>query len=305
MVYSFSYPINDKQKIESILSSTGISRSELARRLEVGYQTIYRWLEKGVTPHPRQSRDIDALFKEYVDLRGVIYSFKKINKNPLSVIQASETIRDRFFLEMTYHSNAIEGSRMTVDETKKAFSGEKIRGREFFEVLEAVNHKNALLSLLEQIKPGFLINEKYILDLHKIVMYNFQNKLPGKYRTGHVNLTQTDQPLPSAQEVPLKMGKLLMHINEYGDDPIQKIALDHYQFEVIHPFFDGNGRVGRLLMNTQLLSQGFAPAFIKIEDRYAYYHALSKGDLGDKSFMTQMLCESILQGYSLCNVDTP
>lgn len=293
------FVLTNKEKLEKILAATGINRSELARRLEVSYKTVYRWLNNGVLPHPAQSRDIDQLFKEYVDLRGVVLELKKKIKDPLEIIKTNQTIRDKFLLDMTYNSNAIEGSRMTVKETEKAFAGEKVPGKEFFEVLEAVNHKNALEFLLENIHPNFKIDEKYILKLHEIVMYNFSNKLPGKYRTGFVNLTNTEKSLPSAQEVPLKMGKLIKNINHYDKEAIEKIARDHYEFEAIHPFFDGNGRVGRLIMLSQLLSQGFASAIIKIEDRYKYYLALGKGDLGDYRNIVQMICNSILQGYEL------
>jgi DNA invertase Pin-like site-specific DNA recombinase len=60
------HPLRDKEKLRRIIEETGVSRSELARRLEVSYKTVYRWLEKGISPHPAQSRDIDQLFKEYV-----------------------------------------------------------------------------------------------------------------------------------------------------------------------------------------------------------------------------------------------
>ena len=293
--------VSDKVKLEKIIEATAISRSELARRLEVSYKTVYRWLEQGVNPHPSQSNDIDQLFKEYVDLRSVVLSLKRKAKNPIKILRDDENIRNKFFLEMTYNSNAIEGSRMTIKETEKVFAGEITRGKELFEILEVVNHKNALEFLLENIKPGFKIDKTYILKLHEIVMYNFNNKLPGKYRTGHVNLTNTDTPLPSAQDVPLKMGKLIKNINNYEPDPITKIAYDHYEFESIHPFFDGNGRVGRLIMVTQLLSQGFSPAIVKLDDRYKYYMALSKADLGNYDNIVQMICDSILEGYKIIN----
>ncbi|MFC1709565.1 Fic family protein [Candidatus Omnitrophota bacterium] len=296
MKYSY---LTDREKLEAILKATRVSRSELARKLEVGYKTVYRWLDKGCQPHLAQSRDIDQLYKEHIDLRETVSELKKKMGNPLKILKENNAIRDKFLLEMTYHSNAIEGSRMTINETKRAFEGKKVRGKELFEVLEAVNHKNALEFLLNTIKANYRIDEKYLLKLHEIVMYNFNNMLPGRYRTGHVNLINTEIKLPSAQDVPLKIGKLLKNINKSAKDPIGKIAHDHYEFEAIHPFFDGNGRVGRLIMITQLLAKGFTPSIVQIGDRYNYHMALGRADLGDYDNIVQMVCDSIIKGYCL------
>lgn len=293
------FQLTSKEKLLRILEATNISRSELAKRLEVDYKTVYRWLDKNVIPHQAQANDIDQLFKEYVDLRDIVRKLSKNITDPISILKSNQAIKDKFILEMTYESNAIEGSRMTIRETEEAFIGKKVRGREMFEVLEAVNHKNALEFLLSTIKPNFKIDKDYILKLHEIVMYNFNNKLPGKYRTGHVNLTDTLKPLPSAQDVPLKMGSLIKTINNFGHDPIQKIANDHYTFEAIHPFFDGNGRVGRLVTITQALSKDLPPAIIRVKDRYKYYMALSKADMGDNKNIVQLICDSIIEGYNL------
>jgi len=294
-----SFLPDDAVKLEKILEVTDISRSELARRLEVSYKTVYRWLDRGVKPHPAQSSDIDQLFKEFTDLREVVMSLQKKIKNPIERIQKDEVFWGKLSVEMTYQSNAIEGSRMTLAQTLHAIEGENVKGRELFEVLEAINHKNAMAYLREEIRPGFRIDQSFILKLHEIIMYNFQNKLPGNYRTGHVNLTNADIVLPSAQDVPLRMGKLLRGINRYGKDPIGKIARDHYEFEAIHPFFDGNGRLGRLLMMAQLLARGFPPAIIRVDDRYTYYMALSKADHGDSGNMVQMVAESVLRGFEV------
>ncbi len=298
MLYSH-FPLSDKDKLNALIQQAGLKRTELARLIEVPYQTLYRWLEQGVRPHPFSSRRIDELFKHHMDLMPVVEKAQKDLGDPIRILKEDQAVRDRFFLEMTYHSNAIEGSRMTMKETEKAMAGKSVPGKEPFEVFEAVNHKNALLEVMERIKPGFRIDEEYVFKLHSIVLYNFHDKLPGKYRTGHVNLTNTDKALPSAQQVPLRMAEFFKEVNHSGDKPVVKVARDHYEFEAIHPFFDGNGRVGRLLMLTQLLSRGYPPALIRLDDRYAYYFALGKGDMGDFKNLVQMVCESVLRGYHL------
>ncbi|MCF7887561.1 MAG: Fic family protein [Candidatus Omnitrophica bacterium] len=293
---------SDQEKLEKILNKTGTSLANLAKRLELPYVTVWRWLKKGVKPHPRQSRDLDQVFKEYIDLREIVLSLRKRIPNPLEILKNNPEIRQNFILQMTYHSDAIEGSRLTLKETELAMDGQKVKGKEIFEILEAINHKNAMNYMFEVIKPGFKINLDYILKLHSTIIYNFNDKLPGKFRTGYVNLTNTEKKLPSAQEVPLRMDNLIKNINHYGKDPIGKITKDHYQFEEIHPFFDGNGRVGRLIMATQLLSQGFAPALVRIEDRYNYYMALGKADYGNYDNIVQMVCDSIMAGYKLLSI---
>ena len=263
----------------------------------MSYKSVYRWLDQGISPHLSQSRRIDELFKEYIDLTDWVYEIRKGLRDPIKYLRGNKEIREKYFILMTYHSNAIEGSRMTLKETERAIEGKKVKGKEMFEVLEAVNHHNALLYMLDEIKPNYKITEAYILKLHAVVMYNFNNKLPGKYRTSYVNLTNTEKKLPSAQAVPALMRKFSREVNRYDRNIIQKIARDHYEFEGIHPFFDGNGRVGRIIMNTQLLSRGFPPAIIEVEDGYKYYLALGKGDLGDFKNLIQMFCDSVLKGY--------
>src|SRR3990167_8807072 len=81
------YFLTDKEKLEQILKVTGVTRSQLARQLEVTYKTLYRWLDCGVKPHLAQSRDIDQLFKEYVDLRDVVYNIKKKIANPIKILK--------------------------------------------------------------------------------------------------------------------------------------------------------------------------------------------------------------------------
>jgi fido (protein-threonine AMPylation protein) len=292
-------PLSNHGKLTALVKEAGLGRVELARLLEVSYRTVHRWLEEGIEPHPRSAHAIDELFKKHVDLEPVVEKLKVRFKDPIRILRHNDALRERFILEMTYHSNAIEGSRMTMKETETAIAGKKVKGKEPFEIFEAVNHRNALLEVLARVRRGFKIDEAYVLKLHSIVMYNFNDKLPGRYRTGYVNLTNTEKRLPTAQEVPIKMRAFIKQVNRYGSKKISKIANDHYEFESIHPFFDGNGRVGRLLMLTQLLSQGYPPATIRIDDRYAYYFGLGKGDMGEFRHLLQLICESLMRGFTL------
>lgn len=289
-------------KLRALLEA-GWTPVRMARELEVSYRTLHRWIHEGIRPHPSARRRIDELFKDHISLIPVVQKVAESLKDPIHLLRRNAALRDHFFVLVTYHSNAIEGSRMTLRETEQALQDKPVRGKQPFEIFEAVNHKNALLHMLEVIKPGFRITEDYLFKLHATVMYNFHDKLPGRYRTGHVNLTNTEKALPSAQRVPVLMKAFLKGVNRYGRDPITKIARDHYEFEGIHPFFDGNGRVGRLLMMTQLLSQGYPPSVIRIEDQHNYYLALGKGDMGDFKNLIQMVAESIIRGYELLTND--
>lgn len=289
-------PLSDRQKLEALILEAGFTRSQLARLIEVSYKTVYRWLDLGVRPHAWARTRIDELYKEHIDLTQTVEKLRRNLGEPITILKKNPGLLDDLILQVTYHSNAIEGSRMTIKETQKALLGQSVSGKEPFEVFEAVNHRNAFLEMMSVIRPQFKITEEYILKLHSIVMYNFHNKLPGRYRTGHVNLTNTDVRLPSAQEVPAEMKKFMKNVNRYGKDPIKKIANDHYEFEKIHPFFDGNGRLGRLLTITQALSRGYPPPLIRIDDQQAYYFALGKGDLGDFRYLGQMVCDSMIRG---------
>ena len=290
---------SDKEKILAVMKAGRLSRSDVARMIEVSYKTVYRWLDRDVRPHPAQSHQIDELFKEHVDLRETVTRLRKVLPNPIKILKNDAKVREKFFLEVTYNSNAIEGSRMTRRDTDAAFKGQKVRGREFFEILEAVNHKNALQFMLGKVKPAFRIDKEYILRLHSLVMHGFDDKLPGKYRTGFVNVTNTDKALPAPGLVSLKMQKFLSQVNRYTQDIVGKVSSDHYEFESIHPFFDGNGRVGRLVLITQLLAKSYPPSIIAVEDRHRYYLALGKGDMGDFRNLVQMVCDSIVKGYHL------
>lgn len=124
------FPVSQQDQLKALIKDAGFTRSQLARQIEVSYRTVYRWLEKGVLPHPAASKRIDELFKEHIDLVPMVEKLKKNLGDPISILNRNKAPRDQFFLEMTYHSNAIEGSRMSKKETERAIGGKHVRGKE-------------------------------------------------------------------------------------------------------------------------------------------------------------------------------
>src|SRR2546425_10421637 len=133
-------PLTDKQKLQLILKETGNSPTKLANALEVSYRRLYSWINEGRLPHPRFSKEIDEFFKKHVDIRPIVLELRKLVPDPLKKISESPEIKKRFLVEATFHSNAIEGNRMTLQETEMVIEGKIVRGKELFEIMEAVNH---------------------------------------------------------------------------------------------------------------------------------------------------------------------
>ena len=205
---------SNQEKLQALTDEAGLTPTQLAKALGTTYRTVHRWMKQGVQPQPSKRRDINELFKEHVDLTRVVERAVQKLPQPLEKLRQNTRLREQFFLLVTYHSNAIEGSRMSIAETDLALHDKTVRGKEPFEIAEAVNHRNALMEMLNTAGPHFKMSAAYILKIHSIVMYNFHTKLPGSYRTRHVNLTNTEKPLPSAQKVPLEMTKLIRSMHD-------------------------------------------------------------------------------------------
>ncbi|HEY0826922.1 MAG TPA: Fic family protein, partial [Bacilli bacterium] len=208
-----------------------------------------------------------------------------------------KTIAQKFREEWTYHSNAIEGNTLTLQET--AFflrEGLTIKGKTMQEHLEVINHAEAIDFLQEALQHR-KINEGLIKELHAIIFQGVKverNHIGGLYKTkdNHV-LTPSGviHNYTPFMQVPTEMEKLINWYEENAliSHPIELSALFHYKFVSIHPFLDGNGRVGRLCMNFILMKYGFPPAIIKQENRLDYYLALEASDQGDSSSFIQLI----------------
>ena len=180
----------------------------------------------------------------------------------------------------TYHSNAIEGSTLTYAETYAILYNDnsfKITGKEPREIYEAINHGKALKLLFKNLQNKEDFNEKFLKDLNQII--NKDIKDTEGYRTVQVFISGSEHIPPEPEKIPNLMMYYVYNYNHDEQDIFTKIAKYHIDFEKIHPFEDGNGRTGRLLINYELLKNNLPPVVIEKDDRVKYFEFLRNNDI--------------------------
>lgn len=184
-----------------------------------------------------------------------------------------ERLRDEFLIEFTYNSNAIEGNTLTLQETALIIKeGITIAEKPLKDHLEVIGHTEAYYYVEEIIKQKTPLSEKIIKDIHSIVLMDKpQDK--GIYRRVPVRIMGAVHEPPQPYLVPVQMEQLIAEYQEMQQTmhTIERVALFHLKFEAIHPFIDGNGRTGRLLLNFELMKEGYPAVNVKFADRRRYY----------------------------------
>lgn len=183
--------------------------------------------------------------------------------------------------ESVYNSNAIENSTLTLKETEKILlEMELSRDVSLREVFEAKNLARVIEYTREKVKNSN-INKELILLLHKMLIDNIDDKIAGRFRAIGEYVRVGTHIAPAPEHVETMIDVILSeYTNNLKDYFIERIAKFHLDFETIHPFCDGNGRIGRVLMNYQLLKFGFPLIIIRDKEKQEYYQAFS--DYRDK-----------------------
>lgn len=214
--------------------------------------------------------------------RRITQKKKKLDDyRPLSPFTVQRLHKD-LRLMLTYHSNAIEGNTLTLVETQMVLEyGITSDGHPLREFLEATNHAEAFDALSKLVETQLTGNT--VCALHRLVMDKIDPQA-GELRTVQVYIRGADFTPPAARDVPLYLQQWVHWLT--SDDALQyeivtRAAIAHHDFEAIHPFTDGNGRVGRLLLNLMLLQEGYPPALILREWRSRYIQALHAAHFGD------------------------
>ena len=186
-----------------------------------------------------------------------------------------ERLNEEFVVEFTYNSNAIEGNTLTLRETDLVLRGLTIDQKPLKDHMEAVGHKEAFDFVLELVKNDTPITESVIKQVHYLVLAD-KKEDRGIYRKVPVRIMGAQNQPVQPYLIEPKMEKLLIDYNDSKDHIVTKLARFHIEFEGIHPFIDGNGRTGRLLVNLELMKAGFPPIDIKFTDRLSYYKAFDE-----------------------------
>ncbi|HBN29217.1 MAG TPA: cell filamentation protein Fic [Clostridiaceae bacterium] len=222
----------------------------------------------------------ETIKKEYLGLEydfNIIDSLKeRIDKYRPFSKQLADSLHDKLVVEWTYNSNAIEGNTLTMSETKVVLEGITVGGKTMVEHLETINHRDAILFIEDLVSNKEPISEWNIRNIHSLILKEIDNKNAGRYRTENVLISGAKHIPPKHYEITDLMQELIEEYdnNWEGYHPVVRATLLHGEFVKIHPFIDGNGRTARLLLNFELMRNGYIPIIIKNEDRSKYYEVL-------------------------------
>jgi Fic family protein len=208
---------------------------------------------------------IQQIDRKKVELEG---------RRPLTAGEVAR-LREEFVVEYTYNSNAIEGNTLTLRETDLVLRGLTIDQKPLKDHMEAVGHKEAFDYVSELVKDNVTISESIIKQIHYLVLAD-KKEDRGVYRRVPVRIMGAQHEPVQPYLIESKMEQLLHDFADNTEHIVTKLARFHIEFEGIHPFIDGNGRTGRLLVNLELMKAGYPPIDIKFIDRIAYYNAFDE-----------------------------
>jgi len=194
--------------------------------------------------------------------------------------EVTDNYEAAFRIEYTHNSTAIEGNTLSLIETKLLLEDKlSVGGKELREIYEVTNHAKAYDHTRQCAAEGKPLDENTVKDIHQILMDNIQPG--GIYRNVNVRITGAGFRPPPPNEMYAQVKGFFADLPyKTGVPPIELAAWIHAEFVRIHPFTDGNGRVSRMIMNYQLMSDGWLPVSVAKEDRLKYFEALEAYAVG-------------------------
>ena len=225
-------------------------------------------------------KDIDKIKEEFLqeikkDLNAKLFLIKKNFQEEWKRIpfSAKEKELQEIAIAFTYNTNAIEGSTITLEETREIIQSNISPNKSLRDVRETEAHSKTFLKMLDS---KDYLNKKLLLSWHREIFNETKQDIAGKYRDYLVRIGS--HLAPDWQDIETLMKDFFKYLDGKNNlNPVEFAARAHYRFEKIHPFGDGNGRIGRLLMNYLLWKSGYPMIIIEYKNRKSYYTAF-KGD---------------------------
>jgi Fic family protein len=275
LVKSIRIGKNKWQKIERYLGKKLPSKKVL-KEMEIDFDKTKTFLDKKM----HFLNDIQNLYKDKI---------KNSSKDAL------RNLEEGLLIKFTYNTTRIEGGTLSYSDTLTLLKHQiSPRAKPLRDVKETENHKEVFLYLKNNI--GKKINEDIILRIHDLLKKGITEDA-GKFRTANVTVGDLVPVRPS-----LIRGEIKNLIQWYENNKkmhcFELATIFHCEFERIHPFFDGNGRVGRLLMNFILMKNDFPLIIIQNKNRKRYYRSLRKADDGNYLPMLKYLLFELKQQES-------
>ncbi|MCL2038609.1 Fic family protein [Candidatus Saccharibacteria bacterium] len=296
-----------QNKLQQILAASGLSQESLSTKIGVSFVTLNSWVNGRSTP--TRADYLARIDQVYAEIIGATAT----NPNQLTALKRqaiahrltarrlleNRPLLDKITLNLTYHTDAIEGSTMTkMDVSEVIFDNKVLKNRTATEQREAINHQTALHFLLDELTDKarpFTFTPALIRAVHLRLMNGIISDA-GTYRNHSVRIMGSSVALANFIKIPELLLSLCSRLNEETTDPIGLLAHTHADFEQIHPFSDGNGRTGRLIIFAKALTLGILPPIIERERKSAYYKYLEQAQTKSEfDQLEQLLAESILK----------
>ena len=277
MVYTEIKEKNGKKYYYRVLSVRKGGKVD-KRRIYLGVN-----LEKKILSEKEKQADNELMLLSTLLNEEEKKELEKIKREYLQLPKETRDNRYETFVSLfTYDSTNIEGNTLTLQETSKLLFENITPRKSLREINEVVNHKKAFDFIIDNKKD---ISKELVFQLHKLVVQNtlkkdLENQI-GKYRTLQVYIRGAEWLPPKPADVPKEMASLFSWYskNKKKVHPIILAAYFHSAFETIHPFADGNGRVGRLLMNMILRKHKYPMINIPNKKKYIYYKVLESSQI--------------------------
>lgn len=199
----------------------------------------------------------------------------------LEILKNNQAYLEDFITRVVYNSNAIEGSTLTKNETYALTfdSNHCPINANAKEIHQAINHKRAMMDMLKRLERNEPLTEEYIMAINDMVNENIL--FGGAYREDPAIVSGSTKVFPGPNEIESFLQTFIKRYNDLVDNgfTMEDVAKMHIEFENIHPFSDGNGRTGRILINSMLIKTNQVPICIPLDLRNDYYKLLETNNV--------------------------